>query len=619
MKRVLGIAAAFVAMTALMSSGASAEDAIAQWLKFFQGDWVRESTQWTEDGKTQNTYQWSGNLVAGGTAFYSTGTCEWGEYSMITGVEAGGEKLFEYASASDGTRWRIVYEVKDDKTLVGKFDFADVADPNNNGNVTITKTSDDSYLCKWNFTADGVSSNGVEKNTRLKAHQSTLSDFQELANLFEGHWTGKVTWVRDLEGMGKRGETVTMLAESKPVSNGKSFRGVLTADTGSLDWTVYFDASAKQIKSIVLFPDGTVNHNVYYKEDDHWVEIGQGSLADGTKTTYKGTFKFADDSNSFVADGSSTSGDEADDERHDIWTRIGKSEDEKRSAEDAFKAWGNYAVGGVWTPEGDETNTVHYYQWVEDQKLLKLTTHSDSESSVCMIGVDPTTDQMTWWGFPKDGKVIVSRTDSPKPGSFSHDWFNASDGSKLHIETEIVGDDRLVNSRDIVTATGERTQDTMTWVRQRGGSKVIPEKAIKAMESFIGTSSITSKQTDDTPSTGCDKRIWLPGGQTVVISSVHVKDGKSVFGNGTCGWDSNGNALVERWFDTTGLCSNIRYPLDKITDEQWEGTFIATFGDGIEREGTCVLKFTETGREWTAIWQQDDQEMVYKNVAKSVE
>jgi hypothetical protein len=89
------------------------EEVADQWIKYFDGDWKRESKLWTaNDGWTEETETWTGELVAGGITNVSKGTSSWGDFMTVFAIEGHSGKLFEYGSAATRLARHLVGRVE---------------------------------------------------------------------------------------------------------------------------------------------------------------------------------------------------------------------------------------------------------------------------------------------------------------------------------------------------------------------------------------------------------------------------------------------------------------------------------------------------------------------------
>ncbi|QDV40865.1 hypothetical protein Enr13x_07010 [Stieleria neptunia] len=159
-RTALLLSSAFFLFTASM---VHADETAEKWMKYFDGDWVRESKLWTtEEGWTEEKATWTGELAAGGLAHISRGKGIWGEFMTILAIEGHSGQFFEYGSAANGYRWRINFTEVSDDTLSGK-----LLGATGEGEISIKKTGKDSYEAKWEFKRkDGSEMKGTAKNTR---------------------------------------------------------------------------------------------------------------------------------------------------------------------------------------------------------------------------------------------------------------------------------------------------------------------------------------------------------------------------------------------------------------------------------------------------------------------
>src|SRR5262245_1244799 len=72
----------------------------------------------------------------------------------------------------------------------------------------------------------------------------------------------------------------------------------------------------------------------------------------------------------------------------------------------AFKEWGDYFVGGVWTTtnsRGKKEET--RFEWILDKSFVRLTWKIGEDSREEIHGIDPATGQWTLWGFDSKGRA----------------------------------------------------------------------------------------------------------------------------------------------------------------------------------------------------------------------
>jgi hypothetical protein len=164
-----------VASVALMicfcpAPAAEPERVAAEWNRFFDGVWEREQRLWSEDdGWSSETVDWSCESVAGDLTSISKGTSTWGKFVVVNGIEPSTDRLFEYGSAENGTRWRIDWRSVTDDALEGKLLAVIDGKSEGEGSVKIVRMGDDKYTSKWTLTTeDGVTLKGEATNTRTE-------------------------------------------------------------------------------------------------------------------------------------------------------------------------------------------------------------------------------------------------------------------------------------------------------------------------------------------------------------------------------------------------------------------------------------------------------------------
>jgi hypothetical protein len=154
--------------------------------------------------------------------------------------------------------------------------------------------------------------------------ESSREDFKEYCKLMQGRWVGDVTWVADWEGFGKRGEKVTAYSESSIAEDGNALIGRFFGGNGSGTGLVFYDAGAKQIKSVWVSSGGGTGQSIIFKKDGKWIERGSGSEPNGAKNEFTSTLSITDNGNTHTWTGSGTLDGKKVDDQHDVWRRGSK-------------------------------------------------------------------------------------------------------------------------------------------------------------------------------------------------------------------------------------------------------------------------------------------------------
>src|SRR5215470_3257379 len=87
----------------------------------------------------------------------------------------------------------------------------------------------------------------------------------------------------------------------------------------------------------------------------------------------------------------------------------------------AFKEWGDYFVGGVWsTTNAKGQKEESRWEWIADKSFIRLSWKIGEESREEIHGIDPATGQWTIWGFDSQGRVYKGVGTSGKAGEWSY-------------------------------------------------------------------------------------------------------------------------------------------------------------------------------------------------------
>ena len=89
------------------------------------------------------------------------------------------------------------------------------------------------------------------------------------------------------------------------------------------------------------------------------------------------------------------------------------------TAAQAFPDWGNFLVGGVWTGTDARGDTHEQrWEWVLNKSFLQVTWKVTGDAGVSLVGIDPATGTLTWWGFDDKGRVWRGTTIVDKGGAW---------------------------------------------------------------------------------------------------------------------------------------------------------------------------------------------------------
>jgi hypothetical protein len=171
-------------------------------------------------------------------------------------------------------------------------------------------------------TNKGEVSGSADVASPALAQESNRDDFREFCQAWQGRWVGNVTWITDQPGAGKKGEKVTAYSDCKLVDDGGAMIVKYYGGDGSATWLIAFDAGAKRITGLWITSGGLVTRSIIYRNGDKWIEKGDGSYPDGTKTEFLYTITISDGGNTHTWTGTTTVGGKKVDELHDVYRRV---------------------------------------------------------------------------------------------------------------------------------------------------------------------------------------------------------------------------------------------------------------------------------------------------------
>ena len=98
-----------------------------------------------------------------------------------------------------------------------------------------------------------------------------------------------------------------------------------------------------------------------------------------------------------------------------------KAGEKNPKAAQAFKEWGDYFLGGVWTTTNAQGKKEEIrWERILDKAFIRLTWKVGAESREEIHGLDPVTGQWTFWGFDSSGRTYTGVGESVKAGEWSY-------------------------------------------------------------------------------------------------------------------------------------------------------------------------------------------------------
>ena len=154
--------------------------------------------------------------------------------------------------------------------------------------------------------------------------QSTRADFKEYCDAMQGRWIGKVIWIADWPGFGKKGDTITAYRDVRVTEDGNALLMKFHMGPGTGTALCVYDAGDRQIKSHGITSGGGTYNTIVFKSQGKWRVQVSGSLPDGKRVAGLETHNVSDGGTTHTLSGVLTIGGEKTDPLQDVWTRLKK-------------------------------------------------------------------------------------------------------------------------------------------------------------------------------------------------------------------------------------------------------------------------------------------------------
>ena len=150
--------------------------------------------------------------------------------------------------------------------------------------------------------------------------------------------------------------------------------------------------------------------------------------------------------------------------------------DEKAGKKDlksaqAFKEWGNYFVGGVWTTTNVRGKKEEIrWEWMLDKSFIRLTWKIGEESREEIHGIDPATGRWTLWGFDSKGRVYKGVGESTKPGEWSYRTSGQGKDGPLsikHKDVKLGPDEERYEIEEFILDGKKQPPEVQVWKRTK--------------------------------------------------------------------------------------------------------------------------------------------------------
>ena len=137
----------------------------------------------------------------------------------------------------------------------------------------------------------------------------------------------------------------------------------------------------------------------------------------------------------------------------------------------AFKEWGDYFVGGVWTTTNarGEKEKIRW-EWILDKSFIRLTWKIGEESREEIHGIDPATGQWTIWGFDSKGRAYKGIGESAKAGEWSYQVSGQGKDGPLsikHKDVKLGPDEERYEIQEFILDGKKQRPEVQVWKRTK--------------------------------------------------------------------------------------------------------------------------------------------------------
>jgi hypothetical protein len=278
------------------------------------------------------------------------------------------------------------------------------------------------------------------------------------------------------------------------------------------------------------------------------------------------------------------------------WRAEDGSFQEKGEVSYTLAANGNVVVGRITTENGDKE--LETWGWEPDTSTMVLKGYSSNGSN---------------WHYE------YTKVDSDEMKGEGHGIL--PDGSSWEGEATIKKEDGGFVVRIEGTTDGKETVSIGKLTRKAfgDGEAEVPKKVLDGIGLLVGRWETTTYVNGEKVGIAKSERNWVPGEYCLQIDFSAEEDGSKRSGTGLFGWNAKTQQVVDHWFFAEGAYFTARYPLEKMGEKSWAGTFSFVEASGREVSGRCRLNRSTNGFEWTAWGDRNGEATVRKAVSHKIE
>ena len=226
-------------------------------------------------------------------------------YFEVDGYDAFNKKYTWNGFDSDGSVHTVSYSIDDTKVaytgtvLVGEKQYKIRGTTSFSADLTSwfekRELSVDGQTWMPNFQTKGVKTKaGLQEDVSGPAVKTSAPRLQELGDLLIGRWTSDVTWAVDYPGLGKKGEKVTGFDVWRWTADGAALESDWLGGATSGRTLMWWDASAKQIRTLDVDSGGNWAQGTITKQGTKWKWTTAGAFSDGRRVEYESEMTFPD-------------------------------------------------------------------------------------------------------------------------------------------------------------------------------------------------------------------------------------------------------------------------------------------------------------------------------------
>ena len=110
------------------------------------------------------------------------------------------------------------------------------------------------------------------------------------------------------------------------------------------------------------------------------------------------------------------------------------------SAEQAFNAYAELAVGGTWVAEVDGKQIEDRYERILNGKFVQLGSKGseDFPDMMSILGIDAETKKFTWWGFGAKGLVTKGTMEQESDNVWVSEWSGNGPNGKESARARVI-------------------------------------------------------------------------------------------------------------------------------------------------------------------------------------